>query len=125
MVSHCVSAFAVWNILTSPELQTQINEEETSSGEESDQRCFMVKGNDSLEVYSDTQLDNSTSSSCNECMDAYALNNELAIRCEKLLERHNLLKNKSLALKEENKDLCSKLDMVLQERMRFQMKGTH
>ena len=24
MVSHCNSAFAVWNILTSPELQTQI-----------------------------------------------------------------------------------------------------
>ena len=38
MVSHCDSAFAVWNILTSPELQTQTNEEEKSSGEESDQR---------------------------------------------------------------------------------------
>ena len=65
MVSHCNSAFAVWNILTSPELQTPINEEEKSSGEESDQCCFMVQENDSLEVYSDTQLDDSTSSSCN------------------------------------------------------------
>ena len=51
MISHCNSAFAVWNILTSPELQKQINEEEKSSGEESDQRCFMVQGNDSFEVY--------------------------------------------------------------------------
>ena len=42
-------------------LQTQINEEEKSSGEEFDQRCFMVQGNDSLEVYSDTQLDDSIS----------------------------------------------------------------
>ena len=49
MVSHCNSAFAVWNILTSLELQTQINEEEKSSGEESDQRRFMVQGNNSLE----------------------------------------------------------------------------
>ena len=37
MISHCDSAFAAWNILTSPELQTQINEEQKSSEEESDQ----------------------------------------------------------------------------------------
>ena len=49
-------------------------------------------------------------------MDAHAVNNELAIGCEKLLERHNLLKKKSFALKEENKNLSSKLDVVLQER---------
>ena len=60
MISHCDSAFAVWNILISPKLQTQINKEK-SSGEESNQRCFMVQGNDSLEVYSDTQLDDSSS----------------------------------------------------------------
>jgi len=89
IVSHCNSAFAVWNILTSPELQTQINEKEKSSGEESDQRCLMVQGNDSLEVYSDTQLDNSTSSSCNECVDAHALNNELAIGSEKFYKNIN------------------------------------
>ena len=35
-----------------------LNEKE-SSGEESDQRCFMVQGNDSLEVNSETQLDDS------------------------------------------------------------------
>ena len=36
--------------------------------------------------------------------------------CEKLLEKYNLLKKKSFGLKEENKDLCSKLDLVLQEK---------
>ena len=69
----------------------------------------MIQGNDSLEVYSDTQLDDNTNSSCNECMDAHAVNHELAIGCEKLLEKHNLLKKKSFALKEENKNLSSKL----------------
>jgi len=54
MVSHCHSAFAVWNTLISPELQTTNNMEKESSGEESDQACFMVQGNDSLEVISDT-----------------------------------------------------------------------
>ena len=54
IVSHCDSASPVQNILTSPELQIQINEEEKSSGEESDQHYFMVQGNDSFEVYSDT-----------------------------------------------------------------------
>ena len=84
MISHCDSAFAVWNILTSPKL---------SSGEESDQHCFMVQGNDSLEVNSDTQLDDS-SSSCDENMDADALNEELSIVCEKLLEKYQVLKKR-------------------------------
>ena len=94
MFSHCGSTLAVWNILTSPKLQMPINEQEKSSGEESDQRYFMVQGNDSLEVYLDTQPDYSSSSSCNECMDAHAVNNELAIGCEKLLERQSLEKEK-------------------------------
>ena len=51
------------------ELQTPNIMEKESSGEESDQRCFMVQGNDSLEVHSDTQLD-SASSSCDEYIDA-------------------------------------------------------
>ena len=42
MVSHCDSAFAVWNTLTSPALQTLNFVEEESSGGESEQRCFMV-----------------------------------------------------------------------------------
>ena len=64
--------------------------EKKSSGEESDQRCFMVQGNDSLEVHSDTQLDASTSSYCNECMDAQALNDELAKNCENLISKYKL-----------------------------------
>ena len=54
MISHCDSDFAVWNTLTSPELQTTINMEKESSEEMSDQPYFMVQGNDSLEVHSDT-----------------------------------------------------------------------
>ena len=60
MVSHCDSAFAVRNTLTSSELQTPNIMEKKSSGEESEQRCYMVQGNDSLEVYSDTQLDSAS-----------------------------------------------------------------
>ena len=54
MVSHCDSAFAVWSTLTSPALQTPKYVEDESSGNESDQACYMVQGNDSLEVNSDT-----------------------------------------------------------------------
>ena len=42
----------------------------------------MVQGIDSLEVHSDTQLDDSSSSSCVDNMDAHALNEELSIVCE-------------------------------------------
>ena len=56
LISHCDSAFAVWNALTSPEQQTTNNVEKESSGDESDQACFMVQGNDSLEVNLDTLL---------------------------------------------------------------------
>ena len=59
IVSHCDSTFAVWNTLTSFELQMTNNVEKESSGDESDEACYMVQGNDSLEVNSDTQLDDS------------------------------------------------------------------
>ena len=94
MISHCDSAFAVWNTLTSPKFQLPNQVEKESSGEESDQRCFMIQGNDSLEVHSDTQLD-SASSSCDD-YDAHALNEELSIVCEKLIEKYKILKKKSL-----------------------------
>ena len=76
-VSNLDSAFAVWNKLTTTttsELQVQIQEEESSG--ESDSQCFMVQGNDSLEVHSETHLDNDdcASSSCDENIDAHALN---------------------------------------------------
>ena len=66
--------------------------EKNSSGEESDQACFMVQGNDSLEVNSDTQLDDSASSSYDNNMDAHALNEELSIFCENLLSKYKALK---------------------------------
>ena len=51
-----------------------------SSEKESDQAYFMVQENDSLEVISDTQLDDSASFSCDENnLDAHALNEELSI----------------------------------------------
>ena len=77
----------------------------------------MVQGNDSLEVNSDTQLDdNDASSSSNEYIDANALNEELSLVCENLLEKYHVLKNKSFKLNKENKNLCSKLDLISQER---------
>ena len=103
MISHCDSAFAVWNTLTSPALQTTKYMEESSGGE-SEQHCYMVQGNDSLEVHSETQLDSfDSSSSCDEYVDAHALNEELSIVCEKLIEKYNLLKKKSLGINNEIK----------------------
>ena len=51
--------------------------EKESSGDESDKSCYMVQGIDSLEVHPDTHLDDSSSSSCDDNMDADALNEEL------------------------------------------------
>ena len=71
-----------------------------------------------LEVHSESQLDsNDASSSSNEHVDPNTLNEELSIVCEKLIEKYNLLKKKSFKLNKNNKDLCSKLDMVLQEKV--------
>ena len=79
MISHCDSAFAVWNTLTCPKLQTSNIIEKESSGDESEQRCYMVQENDSLEVYSESQLDDDASSSCDDYVDPNALNEELSI----------------------------------------------
>ena len=75
----------------------------------------MVQGNDSLEVHSDTQLD-SASSSCDDYVNPDALNEELSIICENFLEKYKVLKKKTFKLTKENKELFSKLDIVLQER---------
>ena len=66
--------------------------EEESSGGESEQQCNMVQGNNSLEVNSKTHLDDSVTSSGDEYVDADALNEELSIICEKLLEKYKALK---------------------------------
>ena len=44
LVSHCDSAFAVWNTLTSLALQMTKYVEEESSGGESEQACYMAQG---------------------------------------------------------------------------------
>ena len=57
LLSHCDSVFAVWNTLTSFALQKTNHVEMESSEDELEQHCYMVQGNDSLEVNSKTQLD--------------------------------------------------------------------
>ena len=60
-------------MLISSKLQLPIQTEDESSGE-SEQQCYMVQGNDSLEVYSESQLDSDdASSSCNDYVDPNAL----------------------------------------------------
>ena len=104
-VSNFGSAFAVWNKLTTTttsKLQLPIQEEESSG--ESNSQCFMVQGNDSLEVHSETSLDSDDdASSSNDHIDAHALNEELSIVCEKLIEKYKILKKKSLGIEKENK----------------------
>ena len=109
----------MWNTLISPELQTTNYVEKEPLADESDETCCMVQGIESLEVHSDTHLDDSTSSSNDHhgSVDAHALNEELSLFCENLLNKFKLLKKKSFHLKEENKNLFSKLNMVLQERV--------
>ena len=121
MVSNCDSAFIVWNTLTSSKLQTPTIMEDESNGE-SEQRCYMVQGNDSLEVYSESQLDDCAS---DDHIDANALNEELSIICEKLLEKYKALKKKSFGLNKENENLSSKLDVALQERDEISSDLTH
>ena len=61
----------------------------------------MVQEIDSLEVISDTQVDDYASSSCDDnAMDAHTLNEELSLFCENLLNKCKLLKKKSFNLKE-------------------------
>ena len=53
--------------------------------------AYMIQGNDSLEVTSDTHLDDCASSSNDDnAIDAYALNEELFIFCENLLAKYEV-----------------------------------
>ena len=69
---------------------------EGSSEDESEQACYIVQGNDSLKVNSDTQLDDSACSSSDDHIDTEILNEKLSIVCEKLLEKYQHLKRKAL-----------------------------
>ena len=80
IISHFDSAFAVWNTLISHKEQASNISERESIGDESDQACYMVQENDSLEVTLDSHLDDCTSSFNNDnAMDAYVLNEELSM----------------------------------------------
>ena len=63
MVSHCDSAFVVWNTLISSEGQGSNDLERESSEDDSDQTCFMVQKNDSLEVNSKSNIDDCANTS--------------------------------------------------------------
>jgi len=75
MVSHCDSTFVVWNTMIALEVQDSNNLERDSSEDDSDEACFMIQGNDSLEVNSESNLDDCASTSNdNDSMDAHMLN---------------------------------------------------
>ena len=57
LISYCDSAFEVWNILISPKEQVQYILEREPRRDESEQSCYMVQGNDSLEVNSEFIID--------------------------------------------------------------------
>ena len=76
----------------------------------------MVQGKNSLEVQSESQLDDCSSSFCYGCFEVQNLNVELATKLEKFLEKHELLTKKNFDLKEEMEDLCSSFESILQEK---------
>ena len=80
------------------------NVEREFTEDDSDQACFMVQGNDSLEINSESNLDGCASTSNDKISneDAHMLNEELFMFCEDLLRKYKLLINKSLDLKKEN-----------------------
>ena len=63
MISHYDFAFAMWNSLISPKEQTSHDVEREPIGDEPNEAYYMVQGNDSLEVTSDSHLDDCVSSS--------------------------------------------------------------
>ena len=83
IISHCDSDFTVWNTLTSLKEQASNNIERESIVNEFEQTGYIVQGNDSLEVMSDTHLDDHDCSSIDDnYIDAHALYEELSMFCE-------------------------------------------
>ena len=60
--AHYDSAFTVWSIMTSPELPKIIDRMRRYRRDKSDEHFLMVQGMNSLEVQSDSQIDDSSSS---------------------------------------------------------------
>ena len=88
-------------MLSSLKEQLSNNVERESIVDESNEVCYMVQGNDSLEVTSDTHLDDYAGSfnDHDSSIDAHAFNEELYKFCENLLSKYKLLKSKSFELK--------------------------
>ena len=123
MISHYDSTFIVWNTLISLKGQGQCSNdlERDSSDDESNQACFIVQENDSLEINLESNLDDCTSTS-NDNMsneNVHMLNEGLSMFCEDSLRKYKLLKNKSLNLNKGNEFLSSKLNCVLKEKKFF------
>jgi len=81
-ISNFDSAFVVWNTLITLGEQTP-NEKESDTDDESvaSNMCYMVQGNDPLEVNSESEV--------NEDVDMTY--NELALFCQQLSEKYDLL----------------------------------
>ena len=71
-----------------------INKIRRSRRDKSEEHCFMVQGKNSLEVQSNSQIDDSSSSYCYGCLEVQNLNVELATKLEKFLKKHEVLKKK-------------------------------
>ena len=58
--------------------------------DESEQTCYIVQGNDSLEITLKTHLDDCACSfdDHDSSMDAHALNEELSMFCEDILDKY-------------------------------------
>ena len=76
----------MWKTLISPKEQTQHILGREPRRDESDKACFMVQGNNSLEITLDSHFDDCASSfDDHDSIDAHALNEELSMFCENLL----------------------------------------
>ena len=72
MFDHYDSAFAVWSILTSPELPRIVNKLRRARRDKSDEHCLMVQGKDSLEVCQALAVDRTQSRSTDVHKDVHA-----------------------------------------------------
>ena len=63
MISHCDSTFVMWNTLSSLKKQASNNVKREPIVDEPNEACYMVQGNYSLEVTSDSHLDDCASTS--------------------------------------------------------------
>ena len=95
-VTNFDSIFVVWNTICSLGEQTQNGKESDSDeGSDASNTCYIVQGDDPLEVYFESELEE----------DIDKPYDELASFCQKLFEKCDLLKIENKKLKKE-KILC-------------------